>query len=111
MYYTAKERLDIGNKVYTHYMTKEEAAREYQISEYVVISYVKEYLKSIGVPYIPEVINSKELFRDYSSLTKEELIKELMLKDIEIERAKKGYTVKGGGKTKVYSILKDQNTK
>jgi len=45
MYYTAKERLDIGNKVYTHYMTKEEAAREYQISE----CDVKTIYKSIHI--------------------------------------------------------------
>ena len=30
-------------------------------------------------------------------MSKEELINEIMKKDIEVARAKKGYTVKGGG--------------
>ena len=34
-----------------------------------------------------------------------------MKKDIEVARAKKGYTVKGGGKAKEYNILSDANTK
>ena len=111
MYYTPKERIDIGRKVFTHAMTKDEAAKEYGVTETCINNYVKEYMKEQGIPIIPQITNSIELVKDYTSMTKDQLIAELMLKDIEIERAKKGYTVKGGGKTKVYSILKDQNIK
>ena len=37
---------------------------------------------------------SSTSIRDYSPLTKKELINELMNKDIELERLKKGYVVK-----------------
>ena len=48
---------------------------------------------------------------NYQEMTKNELITELMKKDIEIARTKKGYNVKGGGKEKEYVILNDQNSK
>jgi transposase-like protein len=41
----------------------------------------------------------------------EKLKKELLKKDIEIERLKKGYQVKGGGETKEYVTTFDVNTK
>ena len=44
-------------------------------------------------------------------MSKEELIKEIMKKDIEVARAKKGYSVKGGGKGKEYNILSNASSK
>lgn len=44
-------------------------------------------------------------------MTKEELINELMLKDIEVARAKKGYAVKGGGKAKEFISIKDASSR
>ena len=41
----------------------------------------------------------------------EKLKKELLKKEIEIERLKKGYQVKGGGETKEYITTFDVNTK
>ena len=41
----------------------------------------------------------------------EKLKKELLKKEIEIERLKKGYQVKGGGETKEYVTTFDANTK
>ncbi|MBR2686074.1 MAG: helix-turn-helix domain-containing protein [Erysipelotrichaceae bacterium] len=41
----------------------------------------------------------------------EKLKKELLKKEIEIERLKKGYLVKGGGETKEYVTTFDANTK
>ena len=41
----------------------------------------------------------------------EKLKKELLKKDIEIERLKKGYLVKGGGETKEFVTTFDANTK
>ena len=41
----------------------------------------------------------------------EKLKKELLKKEIEIERLKKGYQVKGGGETKEYATTFDANTK
>ena len=41
----------------------------------------------------------------------EKLKKELLKKEIEIERLKKGYQVKGGGETKEYVTTFDVNTR
>ena len=42
---------------------------------------------------------------------KPELIRELMRRDIEVARLKKGYSVKGGGSKKEYVISSGSNTK
>ena len=44
---------------------------------------------------LPRGIKRPEPTADYRSMTKEEFINELMLKDIEVAHAKKGYSVKG----------------
>ena len=44
-------------------------------------------------------------------MSKEQLIAELMRKDIEASRAKKGYSVKGGGKAKEFIAISDSNAK
>ena len=49
---------------------------------------------------------------DYDSMSSEELKREIMRKDIEIARLKKGYVVKGGGsEQKVYTTFCKKNTK
>lgn len=50
-------------------------------------------------------------YDDLSNLSKEELIDEVIKARVETERAKKGYTVKGGGAEKEYISLKNQNLK
>lgn len=112
MYYMPKDRLDIGRKVFTHELTKEAAAREYSVSVQTIINYVKEYMKENHIPVIPEDADTLGIQTpNYSEMTKDQLINELMKKDIEVARAKKGYTVRGGGKTKEFSSIKDANTK
>lgn len=48
---------------------------------------------------------------DYSSMSNDELQKELMKRDIEIARLKKGYSVKGRGAEKVYVTYSTKNMK
>lgn len=112
MFYSAQERIDIGRKVFTHEISKSEAAKEYMVSENSIIKYVKEYMKANNIPVIPGVDNVVDIKTpNYSEMTKDQLIVEIMKKDIEVARAKKGYTVKGGGKTKEFISIKDANTK
>ena len=112
MYYTPEERLNSGRRVFTQEISKEQAASEYNISITTVVNYVKEYMKANKISIVPKVDTSEIIETpDYSTMSKEELINEIMKKDIEVARAKKGYTVKGGGKTKEYNILSDANTK
>lgn len=112
MYYTPKARIDIGRKVFTHELSKEDAARKYEVSVQSIINYVKDYMKENHIPVVPEATDTIGIQTpNYSEMTKDQLINELMKKDIEVARAKKGYTVKGGGKTKEFSSIKDANTK
>lgn len=112
MFYTTLQRIDIGRKVFTHQMTKSEAAKEFMVSEQSIINYVKEYMKANKIPIIPDADNVFDIKTpNYSEMTKDQLIVEIMKKDIEVARAKKGYTVRGGGKTKEFSSIKDANTK
>lgn len=48
---------------------------------------------------------------DYSSMTRKELIEELMKSKIREARLKKGYLVKGVGADKEYILLDNKNTK
>ena len=61
--------------------------------------------KAKATPSAPEDISG------YESMTKEELIRELVLAKINEARAKKGYEVKGVGVEKEYIVYDSKNTK
>jgi hypothetical protein len=112
MFHTPNERVSIGRRVFAHEITKEEAAREYSVSIQSIVNYVKEYMKSAGIEAIPEAdAPLSGGSPNYSEMTKDQLIAEIMRKDIEVARAKKGYAVKGGGRTKEFISIKDSSTK
>ena len=112
MFYTPNERVGIGRRVFAHEITKEEAAREYSVSIQSIVNYVKEYMKSAGIKPIPEAdAPLSGGSPNYSEMTKDQLIAEIMRKDIEVARAKKGYAVKGGGRTKEFVSIKGSGTK
>lgn len=112
MWRTYQEEVDIGNKVFNHVMTKTEAMEQFDLTNNELTTCIKKYMKENNIPIIPEVLNAKSIeFPNYYDLSKEELIKEIMKKEIEVERAKKGYTVRGGGKTKEFISIKDANIK
>ena len=95
MYYSLKEREDIGKKVFTHQLTKEEAMKEYDRAITTVINYVKYYMQQHNIPVVPKVNDILDIeMPNYQEMSKDELITELMRKDVEIARTKKGYTVK-----------------
>lgn len=52
-----------------------------------------------------------ESMPDYDSMTNEELLHEIMKRDIEIARLKKGYSVKGSGTKREYTTYSIKNTK
>lgn len=108
MYYTIEKKIDIGRKIFLHKITKKEAREEFGLTEYEATTCVKAYMRSEGIPPVPivEDANGIEL-PDYASMSKGELIAEIMRKDIEVARAKKGYTAKGGGKAKEFKPIKD----
>ena len=115
MKYTLEQRLEIGREIYTHQLSLNEAAVKYEINTYTA----RDYRDKNQLPPMADnesVIKKPKKAKaiDYSnleSLSKEELIDEIIKARVEAERAKKGYTVKGGGAEKEFTGLKNQNLK
>lgn len=121
MKYTVEERLEIGRRIYESELTKYEASTEYDIS----IDTARDYMRLYRDTYHLEPKNQKQGFcknvtaeavkkyglKDYQSMTKEELIRELAMSKINEARAKKGYQVEGDGANKQFIPLNSKNTK
>ena len=95
--------VDIGKEVFTHVLSAKEASEKYHLSIHTVYLYVSMYKREAG-------LNNQNPAK-YKDLKEDELRRELMRKDIEIERLKKGYAVKGVGANKEFVTIKDVNTK
>ena len=123
MKYTKKERLDIGKRVYDGEINKYQAAAEYDISEQTARYYMRQYRFANGLPAKepgtriqredspPKLATEDPGLEEYESMTKEELIQELVRSKIREARLKKGYEVKGDGPEKVFIPLSNKNTK
>jgi transposase len=102
-----EERLEIGREVYESNITHTEASIKYQTGRTNIAGWVKLYKESIGIIDIKESKNSIDINTPYNDMSSDELRLELMRRDIEIQRLKKGYTVKGGGANSLKETLKD----
>ena len=121
MKYTQEERLDIGKRIYDGEISKSEAAAEYGIHEATARDYMRLYRDTNNLPPKTQK-RRKKMFaampnkpaaepEEYESMTKEELIRELLRAKIREARLKKGYEVKGAGADKVFILLGSKNTK
>lgn len=110
MKYTKEERLDIGRRIYDGEITRYEAADIYGIGEQTARNYMrlyrdvnhllpKSYRKKGSIKTTQEPPKGME---DLESMTKEELIHELVKARITEARLKKGYEVKGDGSVIIY---------
>lgn len=116
---TKKERLSIGEQIYTHVLTISQAADKYNINPYTARSYMREYRDFNNLPPMNEgreefrILNDlkRSKYEDLQEMDKEALIDEVIKARVEAERSKKGYLVKGGGQEKVFVNLKDVNSK
>ena len=91
-----------------------EVSADYGISRSVLIKWIKKYREK-GIEGLVSKAGKHSnpnigKYNRYPSEV-EKLKKELLKKEIEIERLKKGYLVKGGGETKEYVTTFDVNTK
>lgn len=122
MGYTRDERLDIGKQIYNNEISKSDAAIQYKISEGTARDYMRLYRDVNGLP--PKnriqkeentvkisVYSSEPDLSEYESMTKEELIKELVKSRISEARLKKGYEVKGVGADRTVTIFDNWNMK
>ena len=119
MKYTLEERLDIGRQIYYSELTRFQAAQKYGISEMCARDYMRLYRDANNLPAkgqgkktpIDERIVSSPQYEEYASMSKEELILELVRARVNEARLKKGYEVKGDGAEKVFIPLGSKNTK
>ena len=123
MKYTHEERLEIGRRIYTGEMSKYQAAAEYEINYQTARNYMRLYRDANHLPAKepgakthqgdspPKPAPIDPGLEEYESMTKEELIRELVRSRIREARLKKGYEVKGDGPEKVFIPLSNKNTK
>ena len=113
MKYTKQERLEIGRKIHESGLSSLKAASIFDISEESARRYRIMYEESIGVNHKLEkaatLSDVRAVYGDYSSMSKDELIEELM--KAKIREAKKGYRVKRDVVDKEYFLLDSKNTK
>ena len=121
MKYTPKERLEIGRRNYEREMTCQAAAEIFGIHKHTAKRYLWMYRDKSNLPPKtgrPEGLKIADAaatlsgdMTEYENMSREELIKELVLSKINEERAKKGYEVKGVGAEKEYIKYVNRNTK
>lgn len=122
MSYTREERLAIGKQIYDNVLSRSDAAAKYKISEGTARDYMRLYRDANSLP--PKnrikqengtvkisVHSSQPDLSEYESMTKEELITELVKSRINEARLKKGYEVKGVGAAKTVTIFDSWNTR
>jgi transposase len=120
MKYTKEERLDIGRRIYDGEFSRYTAAEAYNISDQTARDYMRMYRAANHLPpkHNPRNSNRKVAtslppvrMEDYETMTKEELIRELVKSKISEARLKKGYGVKGVGADKEYIHFDNKSTK
>ena len=116
MKYTKEERLEIGRRIYDGEISRYDAAEQYDISDQTARDYMRMYRDANQLPpkkgkrsfVVPVSSKLPADMEDLESMTKEELIRELIKARITEARLKKGYEVKGDGAVIQYG---SKNTK
>lgn len=120
MSYTREERLDIGKQIYNNEISKSDAAIKFKISEGTARDYMRLYRDVNGLPPKNRIQKSEDIVKicvhssepdlsEYESMTKDELIQELVKSRISEARLKKGYEVKGVGVDRTVTIFDNWN--
>ena len=111
MKYTKEERLNIGRRIYNGEISRYQAAEEYDIGEQTARNYMRMYRDVNQLPPKHNARNSHTApsthttpagMEEFESMTKEELIQELVKARITEARLKKGYEAKGDGTVILY---------
>ena len=114
-----EQRIAIAKEIVDGSLSSREAAEKYGISKSLAAKYATDYRRENGLPVrtstprTPETKSSNDSFHleDYQSMTKDQLIEELIKSKINEARAKKGYEVKGDGQNKEFISLSSKNSK
>lgn len=110
MAYSKQERLEIGRKVNEGKLKIKDIAKQLNVSLSCISIWKKSYRESVGLSSSKSK-RAKVSDSSYKNMNNEQLKKELMRKDIEIERLKKGYVVRGCGGKKEFVSLNKLNIK
>ena len=110
MKYTKEERMDIGRRIYDGEISRYEAAEQYGINDQTARSYMRMYRDTNKLPpkrgkssiATPSFQKTPDGMEELESMTKEQLIQELVKARITEARLKKGYEVKGDGTVILY---------
>lgn len=122
MKYDKYERLEIGKRVYDGEISKHEAAVQYGISEGSARRYMRDYRIANDLPPRSSergnfsysqlaAEHTASTLEDLHSMTKDELIREVVKARVSEARTKKGYSVKGVGADKEFIPLGKKNIK
>ena len=119
MNFTKEERMQIGREIYTHEITISEATEKYGVNWYTARSYMRQYRDLNNLPPMSDGQeelkainkNKKKKYEDLVSMSKDQLINEVIKARVEAERAKKGYLVKGVGREKEFATTFKKNMK
>ena len=118
MYYSRELKKSLCEKICIHGMSTLKTANEYNVPIKTLEKWITAYNKDNHC--FDPIIQTSNDFKllddpsnlDYNDLSNDELKKELMKKDIEIARLKKGYMVKEGGMgRKVFITFSKKNMK
>lgn len=114
MKYTREERLDIGRRLYSGELSRYAAAEEYGISSNTARDYMRLYRDANdlpakrGTPRGYAAVQSPAGLEKLEAMSRDELIRELIMARIREARLKKGYEMKGDGAAILYA---KENTK
>ena len=117
MKHTREEKLDIGRLLYNKELTISEAMERYDMGRSSIEKCLTEFKRANDIPIMsrankPRIsVRSSDDFETYMSMSKEELINELIIAKANELRAKKGYEVKGVGANKEFVPLNNKNSK
>ena len=113
-----EQRIAIAKEIVDGSLSSREAAEKYGISKSLAAKYATDYRRENGLPVrtsTPRTPETKAIMlkssndsfhlEDYQSMTKDQLIEELIKSKINEARAKKGYEVKGDGQNKEFISL------
>ena len=117
MKYSKEERLNIGRQIYDGELSRYQAAEVYGVSDQTARNYMRLYRDVNQLPAkrgthesikAPSFKTASVGMEDLESMTREQLIQEIVKARITEARLKKGYEVKGDGTVILYG---NKNTK
>lgn len=112
--WTKEQKLEIVNKHLNEHISVKALAQEYHADKSMICHWVRDYIKSGTAAFEPKKHSGNPFaaLNSGKNISETEKLKLQLLKlEIENERLKKGYIVKGAGVNKEFVSLSDVNMK